>query len=476
MYLAVDQGGHATRAAVYDACGRKISYVVVPVATTVKGKRHVEQDPEEIVASVRAAVRLAVRRARIRPGSILGAGLATQRSGAVCWDRNTGEPLSPVLNWQDRRCGAELETLSDRADAVREKTGLPLSPHYGAGKIRWCLDRIPSVRAAAASGSLACGPPASFLAFRLAAERPLAADPVSAGRTLLWNRHEFDWDPELLAWFRIPEEHLPECVPTRHRYGGIAVGGKTVPLNIVTGDQNAAVHASGRARTDTMYVNIGTGAFALRPFYHDPGIHPGLLTAVSRRDGRSVEHVLEGTVNGAAAALLWFQRRHRVHHFWHMLPECLEAHPEPPLFLNGVSGIGSPWWIPEFRSRFLAGGGPGARAAAVVESIVFLIRRNLELLAAPTPRVRRIRISGGLSLLDGLCARISDLSRLPVERLPSHEATLRGIARLVAGMPAGWRDPAGGGDRFKPRRNRSLEDRYRRWLEAMERAVRNPDR
>lgn len=476
MYLAIDQGGHATRAAVFDADGGMLSYVVVPVATHITGKVRVEQDPDEIVQSVRAAIRLAVRKAGIRPPSIRSAGLAAQRSGVVCWDRRTGDALSPVLSWQDRRRGRAFDSLASRAGPIRDRTGLPLSPHYGAAKIRWCLDRLPAVRRALAEGTVACGPLASFLMFRILEEKPLAADPVSAGRTQLWSRRTMDWDPELLRWFGIDRLLLPESVPTRHEFGCLAIGAAPVPLQIATGDQNAMIHASGRSRTDTVYVNLGTGAFALRPFRADPGIPPGLLSYVARRDGRTVEHALEGTVNGAASALLWLERRHRIRHLWHNLPAWLESADEPPLVLNGVSGLGSPYWISDFRSRFIGTGGPDQRAVAVVESVVFLLCSILNSLGAPSPPVRRIRLSGGLSMLNGLCRRLADLSGLPLLRNPDHEATLRGTASLLAGHPLERAGKVRAANRFNPRRDSALADRYQRWREAMAEALRDPDR
>ena len=151
-----------------------------------------------------------------------------------------------------------------------------------------------------------------------------------------------------------------------------------------------------------------------------------------------------------------------------MLPSWLDAESEPPLFLNGISGLGAPWWIPDFTSRFIGKAEPSLLAVAVVESIVFLLRRILSAMDGVAPPVRRISISGGLSLLDGLCRRMADISSLPVVRFPSHEATARGTACLVASLPGSWKGSPGTGDRFRPRSDASLADRYERWLEEME--------
>ena len=59
-------------------------------------------------------------------------------------------------------------------------------------------------------------------------------------------------------------------------------------------------------------------------------------------------------------------------------------------------------------------------------------------MAPYVPPARRIRVSGGVSRLDGLCRRLASLSGLPVHRRDDPEASARGIAYLAAGRPAHW--------------------------------------
>jgi len=66
-------------------------------------------------------------------------------------------------------------------------------------------------------------------------------------------------------------------------------------------------------------------------------------------------------------------------------------------------------------SRFLGRGDTGQQAAAVIESIVFLLLENLARMQKAEPDLRRLRVSGGLAQLDGLCQRLADLSGLPLE-------------------------------------------------------------
>jgi glycerol kinase len=469
-FLAIDQGGHASRAIVFDECGRPVSRGLREVREHRIRPGWVEQDPEELVASIRAAVDDAV--AGRGDGSLeLTAGMATQRSSIVCWDRETGAPLSPVLSWQDRRAHDFLAEIGGHAETIHRKTGLRLTAHYGASKLRWCLRTLEPVREARAGGRLACGPLASFLAFRLLDERPRKVDPANAARTLLMNLHDLDWDPELLVLFEVPREVLPDCVPTRHDFGHLSVGEAAVPLVALNGDQSAALFADGMPDPATAYLNLGTGAFVQRVVGEDPGSPPGLLTGVVLQDGSEVTWVIEGTVNGAGSALALVSGDLGISDVDENLSGWLDRADDPPLFVNGVSGLGSPWWVPDLESRFVGDGEPWEKMAAVAESIVFQLCVNLEHLQRDTSPIDRIRATGGLAWNDALCRRLADLTALPVDRPTEHEATARGTAFLVAGRPEGWPEPAAG-QRFEPREAPGLVARFDRWREVLADAIR----
>jgi len=468
-FLAIDQGGHASRALVFDESGRPVSKGLHDVREHRIRPGWVEQDPEELVTSIRLAADDAVSSLG-GDGFELTAGMATQRSSIVCWDRETGEALSPVLSWQDRRAHAFLAEIEDHAETIHRKTGLRLTAHYGASKLRWCLRQLGPVREARASGRLICGPLASFLAFRLLDERPTKIDPANAARTLLLNLHDLAWDTELLDLFEVPREVLPDCVPTRHAYGHLTIGSAAVPLCVLNGDQSAALFAHGMPDESTAYLNLGTGAFVQRAVAEDPGSAPGLLTGVVLQDGAEVTWVLEGTVNGAGSALARVGSELGVSDVDENLSDWLEEAVDPPLFLNGISGLGSPWWIPDFDSRFVGEGEPRQKMAAVAESIVFLLCVNLECLQRVGSRFERVRATGGLAWNDALCQRLADLTGLAVERPAEHEATARGIAFLVAGRPESWPEPVEG-RRFEPREAPGLAARFDRWKEALTSAI-----
>jgi glycerol kinase len=468
VWVAIDQGGHATRAAAYGVHGKLEGAALVTIATQHNALGHVEHDAEEIIASVRTALtELAIL---VPAGRWVAAGFAVQRSSLACWDASDGRPLAPIISWQDRRNAAWLRSIARKADQVQQLTGLPLSPHYGASKLRWCLDHLPEVRSAAAQLRLRAGPLASYLLHRLLAERPMLADAANAARTQLWSPYLRDWSDELLAIFGVPRAILPRAVGTAGRFGTLTAAGHAIPVVVCSGDQSVVPFAAGPLDPRAVYVNLGTGAFVLRPS-NSALRAPPLLTSVIRADEQRYDFALEGTVNGAGAALSWLERHQGA--AADRLLALLDAAPlvddEAPFFLNGVAGLGSPFWKPDFESRFVGEGSDLQQCRAVLESVAFLVKANLDEMDRHLRPPARLIASGGLAYNGLLCRMLACLSRVPVDRANDLEATSRGLAFLVAGEPADFAAQAM--QRLEPEPDQELLARYLKWLELMRAAA-----
>jgi glycerol kinase len=267
-----------------------------------------------------------------------------------------------------------------------------------------------------------------------------------------------------------------------HAFGTLALEreGPPIPLLACSGDQPAAIFASGEPATTTGFVNAGTGAFVQRVVRNGGEPPPrGLLKSVvcaRGDDPQGALHCHEGTVNGAQAALEWLRGRVGID-----VPRTLAAlrtgvAPERVtlLFMNGVGGLAAPFWLPAFESAFVdLDGEPVAvpdetqQVAAVVDSIAFLIATNVALMQRAAP-LRKLVLTGGLAGVDYLCEVLADATGLQVERPALHEATARGIAFLAAGQPAEWQ-PAPVERTFLPGDREIVLERFRRWRAAMER-------
>ena len=463
--LALDQGTHASRATVYSTQGEILYRCKRKVGLTRHGQHIVEQDANEILASVQAVMHDAQHFATTHDVELLSAGLATQRSTVVAWNLTNGQPLHRALSWQDTRAHARLAGLKECAELVKTRTGLRLSAHASASKLKWLLEQQVIIAHTADADDLALGPISSFLLFHLLHTRPFIVDHSNAARTMLFNISKLDWDPHLLNTFGITPRRLPRTVPVRHAFGTLNHIG--VPLTAVNGDQAAALYANGPVDPECAAVNMGTGAFVMIDTGLSPVMHPRLLSGITDSNRKACRYALEGTVNGAGAALEWAKTNWGID-----VPQdtTWPGVKDPPIFINTVGGLGSPWWRAG-ASPTLHGGTPEQCTqeserclTAVFESIVFEIFANLEQMIGAGMTFQKLRIGGGLSRYDYMCQALADLSAMPVDRSTEPEITSRGIA---------WQAAQHHVERFTPVKTQCFQPHYnvgfrRRYLHALD--------
>ncbi|MGH3452417.1 MAG: FGGY-family carbohydrate kinase [Haloechinothrix sp.] len=327
---------------------------------------------------------------------------------------------------------------------------------------------------AAAQNTLLLGPLAAFLLYHLLAEEPVVVDVANAARTLLLNIQSCDWDQRLTDLFGISSRFLPQCRPIRHAYGLLA--NTDIPLTAVNGDQPAALFAEGMPDLGSAFINMGSGAFILFPTEDTLVRHKSLLSGLADYDGVDRAYYLEGTVNGAATALAWAKEYCRAQGVAEDLDTWLAAEPEPPVFINTVGGLGSPWWDSELQPHFLdrteeaCRRHPEACLAGVAESILFLLRANLDEAQQAGLTLRDIRASGGLARSARLCQGLADLTGLTVLRSRQSEGTAAGMAWLACGNRASFESlPT---DSFQPKSEPKLQQRYKRFLAGIDEARR----
>jgi len=462
LIAAIDQGSSSTKGAVFDDEGGVRAVAAVEVSSRTDGDR-VEDDPLDLARGVETVL-AELRRA----GPLAAVGLACQRSTCLLWERGSGQPLTPAVSWQDRRATAAARSLAPRlAEEVARRTGLRLSPHYAALKLRGLLEADPELQARAADGEVVAGTLDAFLVHRLTGSP--STEPGAAGRTLLYDLEADRWSPELCAAFGIPQPSLPALAPSASQRGAAA----GVPLLALAGDQQAALLGHGGWRAGTIAVHFGTGAFVLAATGAAPRRHPGLLTAVLASSPAARRFQLEGSVSSAGSAVDWACAVTGIE-----LETLGAAELDPerlPWVLPAFAGLGAPWWRPEARP-VLAGMTPATRPEELVLGVVAGVAQrvldNLEALTDAGVSIEVVRVSGRLGRLDGLIGLLADAGQVAVERT-EEETGLRGIAglaRLTAtGEESALLRPPAVGSRRLPRwpeaRARRLRERWREFVE-----------
>jgi len=195
LLLGIDEGTSAVKAILFDGELRPVREVRREKPLVHPRAGWVEQDPRVVLDAVVEAVAELLDDA---PGEVVACGLDHQGESVLAWDAESGQPLTPIVTWQDKRSQEVLDRLEreGRADEVRERSGMPLDPYFSAGKLAWLLEHDDAVARARDAGTLRLGTVDSFLCEKLGAG--FRTDPSTASRTQLGAPA---WDPALLDIF-----------------------------------------------------------------------------------------------------------------------------------------------------------------------------------------------------------------------------------------------------------------------------------
>ncbi len=437
-----------------------------------------EQDPEEILASVVDAVAELLDSAE---EEVTACGLDHQGESVLAWDAESGRPLTPVITWQDKRSHVVLDELerSDAGAEVVRRSGMPLDPYFSAGKLAWLLRNDDEVARAVDAGTARLGTVDSFLCDRLGAG--FATDPSTASRTQLGAP---DWDQDLLAAFGVPGEALPEIADTAGDLGVLRDRRWPVelPLRARCVDQQAALAGSGCVRAGLAKATYGTGVFVLANVGQErPQPEGGLLPTVAWRIAGRVDWALDGGVFSAGSLLEWLAGDLGLAADPAALVAAAESAEEAGgvRVLPAITGLGAPWWRPDARAviaGLTAGTRPGHVGRAALDSIAW---RVADVLAAvrETVDLDVLRVDGGLTRSKLLLQLQADAAGIAVQP-GAVDATAAGAAALAAvgaGVypsveEIGERVPAG--DRVEPGRDQDWRDRERAaWRSFVERAA-----
>lgn len=460
-YLVIDQGGHGTRALVFSSRGQVVLSAHAALETHHPQPGRFEQDVGHLALSIRTCLQQLEIPLQQQKLQITAAALITQRSSLLACERDTLRPLTPVISWQDTRHHDWLQNKIASGDfdltALKQLTGLRLNAHYGASKMRWLLDHHPAVQQAMENNNLVFLPLAAYISHLLTGETPVV-DAVSASRTFLTELGTRHWSNTLLSLFGINTDVLPTIVGTRHGFGDLSLAGQVIPLQVVGGDQSLIPFAYGEAAlADSLFVNAGTGAFVQTAL--SPGDTPnGLLCSVAACEKNSSLTVAEGTVNACASALDWLWQQEQQTLSIDDVEHALRHISLPPVFHHRITALGSPYWLAAGESFFSAPANLAEKTVAVIESIIFLLAINIDLLQQATTDPRQILVSGGIAQSDGFCQKLANVTQVPVLRHRDHEASARGAAFFLGSIH--HYPPAHPPARFEPQNDRALLARY----------------
>ena len=419
--LAIDQGTSGTKAVVVAADGSVLGLSEVPLHPRYLPGGGVEQDPGELLSSVLTAGRKAVDASPV-PVDVVT--LANQGESVLAWNRDTGEPLSNVIVWQDRRAQTVCDGLSDMAEVIAARTGLVLDPYFSAPKQSWLREHVTREGVVTTSDS--------WLIHRLTGE--FVTDVTTASRSLVTDLSSTEWDEELLHLFGLADEARPTILSSGAMAGSTAAFGGMVGVGGLVVDQQAALIAESCLAPGEAKCTFGTGAFLLANVGTVPRRSTtGLATSVAWRLQEPV-YCVDGQVYTAASAIRWLQHLGFIETAAD-LDRVAAQDAGGVVSVPALAGLAAPWWRPQATATFAGmtlATGPEHLVLAVLQGIAAQVARLGRAVGDDLGEpLRRLRVDGGLTRSAVLMQAVADLTQIPVDVYPSQHATPLGAAALA---------------------------------------------
>lgn len=439
--LAIDQGTTGSTSLLIDAKTltvldkEKIDYrQIFPRPSWV------EHDLNDIWDSVANSISTVIKRQNIDPKQILAIGITNQRETTCAFDKN-GKPLHHAIVWQDRRTSAYCDERRDEYQKLcQKKTGLPLDPYFSGTKMRWLLDNSPAVKIAADKGELHLSTIDTFLLYRLTNGNSYATEASNASRTMLMNLETFNWDNDLLKFFDIDRNVLPEIKESFTNFGttlGCGFLPDGIPILSILGDQQAALFGQACVRVGDLKCTYGTGAFLLLNT-GDKIVHSqtGLLTTAAYSFRGKKIYALEGAAYIAGAAVQWLRDNlqsikssSEVESLARGIHDLSEM--EHVLFLPFFTGIGTPYWNSEAKAVIMGltrGTNNSHIARACLEGVALSVNDSVSSFKKDFSQLNDIRVDGGASANNLLMQIQANFSEKSILRPRVIDTTAFGVA------------------------------------------------
>lgn len=335
---------------------------------------------------------------------VVACGVAGQMRGVVCLDGD-GDPVRPVILWNDNRCRRQLERIGDAdAAAIRAATRNPLNTMCTLPKLMWVRDEEPELLRRTATVLF----PKDYVNLRLTGA--VSTDVSDASGSSLYLPDAGRWSADLASRAGITVERLPVVRASCDRIGsvtdrasaetGIPAG---VPVAAGMSDATAEMLALGIAASGVAKIRLGTsGAISVIADSLPPSA--AAVYCWSFLDGR--RWMLDTNTRSCAASVDWARRA-----FYSEIASDDEAYgrmaidaagvvpgAEGVIFRPHLGGEDAPYWDPGLAGSFAGIAPSHDRAAltrAVYEGTAFALREALDASAAALGHPREFRFTGG---------------------------------------------------------------------------------
>lgn len=433
--IGIDVGTTNLKVVALDREGEVVARGISRYQVQPQANGWVVQNPQDWLGALEDCIAVIRKECSVRNVDALG--ISAQGETLVCCD-DQGRPLDPAISWMDNRAVAEAEELVRLRDDWRERTGKTVAASSSLAKIRWLRKHRPELAGQTARFCQV----GDFLVAHLCGEWLL--DTNNASFTCCFDLRERRWDADLVRQF-----DLQGKLPLVRESGTIAGAllekhaqrwGIGAATRVVLGGHDQACAAVGAfpvsagrkedGGEEAVLLSTGT-AWVLYASMPEPRLEPHgrLVTYCHARPGQW-------------AALAAFSGGGALNAFSALFGKADYAHIESCavetgnlIFLPYFFGANAPAKDPLARAAILGLGpehGPEHVFHALLESIAFETRRNLEIFVAMGIKPSRLIMVGGATKSKIWPQIVANACRIPV-----HISAEPDSAALGAGILAG---------------------------------------
>ena len=394
MYMGIDIGTSAVKAAVIDDGGAVVDQASAPLRVLRPQPLWSEQDPADWWSATNIAVN--GLRSTLRK-EVRALGLSGQMHGATLLDRNH-RVLRPAILWNDGRSVQQCIELERSVAGMPQITGNRAMPGFTAPKLLWVRRHEPEIFAQTATVLL----PKDYV--RLVLTGDAASDMSDSAGTLWLDVARRRWSEAMLAATGLSLAHMPTLFEGNEITGSLraevaeAWGMPRVPVVAGGGDNAAGAIGVGVVRPGDASLSLGTSGVL---FLANDGYRPNPEGGVHAFCHAVPKHWHQmSVILSAASCVDWAARLCGLANAGALF-ELAEARNRPAdaeIFLPYLSGERTPHNDPHAQGVLFGltqESAPAAIAQAVLEGVAFAFLDGFDALLASGAAIESISVIGG---------------------------------------------------------------------------------
>lgn len=438
--IGLDVGTTATKGVLYDQNGKEIANFCqgYPLIQDELGKA--EEGPKLIFDAVQNVLYVLSQQI---DGKIAAISWSSQMHSLIGLDEHF-RLLTNSITWADNRASKIVNEAkkSGLAQAIYEKTGMPIHPMAPIYKLLWLkqerTDLFSQVRYWADIKS--------YLIYRLT-QQFICDFPMAAGMGML-NSKTLTWDESILKQAGIIKEQLPKLAKPESIVAGIIPEyqqklGLSSDTKVVLGASDGYLSTIGVnvLNNQNFALNIGTSG-AIRTLHQKPLIEKQ-ARVFCYTTGKK-DFLLGAPVNNGGIVLQWAKQILLEPNTSNQ--DFLDLAENSPVGSNGLifhpylGGERAPIWNPLARGSFVGltrQHSKSQMARSVIEGILFNLNQAMQLLMADTIEPKMIKATGGFLRSNFIRQMTADILALPVAIMKNSESgTL--AAMFLGRLALGW--------------------------------------